>query len=125
MGRFGKTARKASDMMSQNNSSRHGYRIGTDGHAPAGPIVVGAVTVASLAALILLQPTTAVAAAKSPPSPNILFILTDQHRRDCVGAYGNPKIHTPHIDRIAREGARFNRAYAAQPVCSAPILMVP
>ena len=50
-------------------------------------------------------------------SPNILFILTDQHRRDCVGAYGNPKIHTPHLDRIAQEGVRFDRAFVTCPVC--------
>lgn len=50
--------------------------------------------------------------------PNILFILTDQHRWDCVGAYGNEEIRTPHIDRIAAEGVRFDRSYAAQPVCS-------
>jgi arylsulfatase A-like enzyme len=56
--------------------------------------------------------------AKPERAPNVLFILTDQHRRDCVGAYGNPEIHTPNIDRIAREGVRFDRAYAAQPVCS-------
>lgn len=52
------------------------------------------------------------------PAPNILFILSDQYRRDCVGISGNPKIHTPNLDRLAHEGAWFNRVYAAQPVCS-------
>lgn len=49
---------------------------------------------------------------------NVLFILTDQHRRDCVGAYGNEEVKTPNLDRIAEEGARFDRMYVTQPVCS-------
>ncbi|NQT88246.1 arylsulfatase [bacterium] len=44
--------------------------------------------------------------------------MTDQHRGDCVGADGNPVIHTPHLDRIAREGAIFRRAYSAVPSCT-------
>jgi arylsulfatase A-like enzyme len=50
--------------------------------------------------------------------PNLLFILTDQHRRDGVGSYGLIDVQTPNIDRIASEGIRFNRAYTAQPVCA-------
>lgn len=65
-----------------------------------------------------LLPTVVRAETKSKNSPNILFVLTDQHRRDCVGAYGNPKIHTPNIDSLARDGVRFDRHYVSQPVCS-------
>ncbi|HKJ69575.1 MAG TPA: sulfatase-like hydrolase/transferase, partial [bacterium] len=50
--------------------------------------------------------------------PNIVFILTDQHRRDGVGVYGQPGIKTPHLNQIADEGIRFDNAYAAQPVCA-------
>jgi arylsulfatase A-like enzyme len=50
--------------------------------------------------------------------PNLLFILTDQHRQDGVGAYGLTEVKTPNLDRFAKEGIRFNRAYTAQPVCS-------
>ena len=50
--------------------------------------------------------------------PNILFILTDQHRRDAIGAYGKPGVKTPHIDSLGRDGIRFDRAYVAQPVCA-------
>jgi len=58
-------------------------------------------------------------AAEKPAQPyNVLFILADQYRADCIGAAGNPQIHTPNLDRLAREGALFARAYAAQPVCS-------
>ncbi len=59
-------------------------------------------------------------AETAPPGggPNILFILADQYRWDCVGASGNGEIHTPNLDRLAREGVMLNRFYAAQPVCS-------
>ena len=51
------------------------------------------------------------------PPTNILFITTDQQRADCLGCYGNPLLRTPHIDRLAHEGARFNRAYVNNPLC--------
>jgi arylsulfatase A-like enzyme len=50
--------------------------------------------------------------------PNILFLMTDQHRADCVGAYGNPVVHTPNLDRLAREGVLFRRAYSSTPTCT-------
>ena len=49
--------------------------------------------------------------------PNFLFIITDQHRADYLGCYGHPVLKTPHIDGIARRGARFNRFYVANPIC--------
>jgi arylsulfatase len=50
--------------------------------------------------------------------PNILMIMADQLRMDCVGAYGNKVIKTPHLDRIAREGIRFQNAYTCTPSCT-------
>jgi len=50
-------------------------------------------------------------------TPNIVFIITDQQRADQAGCYGNPVIQTPNLDRLAREGVRFTRAYAANPLC--------
>jgi len=50
--------------------------------------------------------------------PNILFIMDDQHRGDCTRAAGNRAIHTPNIDRIGNEGARFSRAYSTTPTCT-------
>ena len=50
--------------------------------------------------------------------PNILFILTDQHRLDGVGAYGMTEVMTPNLDKLAEEGVRFDRFYTAQPVCA-------
>jgi len=48
---------------------------------------------------------------------NILFITTDQQRRDTLGCTGNPLIQTPRIDRLASEGVRFSRAYCESPIC--------
>jgi arylsulfatase A-like enzyme len=44
---------------------------------------------------------------------NILLIISDTCRRDYLGCYGNPSIHTPHLDRVARESTVFDRCYAA------------
>lgn len=49
--------------------------------------------------------------------PNILFIMTDEQRYDCVGCYGNPVLRTPHIDSIAARGVRFDRGYVQNPMC--------
>lgn len=49
--------------------------------------------------------------------PNILFVFSDQQRWDSVGAYGNPMDVTPNLDRLAADGARFDRAITSQPVC--------
>ena len=49
--------------------------------------------------------------------PNFLLIITDQHRADHLGCYGNPVIRTPNIDRLASNGTRFDRFYVATPIC--------
>lgn len=57
--------------------------------------------------------------------PNILFIITDQQRGDCIGADpvsprdpdGRPLVHTPNIDRFVADGALFSRAYTPAPSC--------
>ena len=48
---------------------------------------------------------------------NFLFIITDQHRADHVGCYGNKIVRTPSINSLAERGIRFNRNYVANPVC--------
>jgi len=50
--------------------------------------------------------------------PSILFLMTDQHRYDCLGCAGNAAIHTPHLDAIARDGVRFSNAYSSTPSCT-------
>lgn len=49
--------------------------------------------------------------------PNIIFIMSDDHAVRAVSAYGGELVQTPNIDRIADAGMRFNRAYAANPLC--------
>ncbi|HQN01638.1 MAG TPA: sulfatase-like hydrolase/transferase, partial [Candidatus Hydrogenedentes bacterium] len=50
--------------------------------------------------------------------PNMLLIHGDQHRFDCLGAYGNPDIRTPHLDALAEEGMRFENSFCPYPVCT-------
>jgi arylsulfatase len=50
-------------------------------------------------------------------TPNILWIMTDQQPVGTVGAFGNPTIKTPHIDRMAHEGVRFDQAFIAAYPC--------
>ena len=49
--------------------------------------------------------------------PNLLFIMTDQQRWDALSIAGNPILKTPNLDRLAREGARFENAVSSCPVC--------
>ena len=50
--------------------------------------------------------------------PNVLLILTDQHRRDTLGCYGAPQCQTPHIDGLAQRGIRFDNAYPLISPCA-------
>lgn len=50
--------------------------------------------------------------------PNIIVILTDDQGPWAMGCAGNDEIRTPHIDRLATEGTRFDQFYCASPVCS-------
>ena len=54
-----------------------------------------------------------------PEQPNILLIVVDQWRWDCLGIAGHPVVQTPHLDQLARYGARFSQAYAAVASCIA------
>ena len=51
--------------------------------------------------------------------PNIILCLADQLRAFELGCYGNPAIHTPNIDGLAADGARFAAAVTNYPVCMA------
>ena len=58
------------------------------------------------------------ATAKPRAKPNLLVILVDDLRYDEFGAGGHPYMKTPHIDRLAAEGALFERAFHTTPICS-------
>ena len=60
----------------------------------------------ALAALLGL-PLSSLAAEPAPTTkPNFVFILTDDQRWNTLGCMGDPLIHTPNVDRLAREGVR-------------------
>lgn len=50
--------------------------------------------------------------------PNVLFILTDDQRWDQMSCQGHPFLKTPHLDRLADEGARFANAFVTTSLCS-------
>lgn len=47
----------------------------------------------------------------------VVLIMTDTTRKDMLGCYGDERMVTPHLDRLAREGIRYEHAYTCQPVC--------
>ena len=56
--------------------------------------------------------------ASAAAPPNVIIIFTDDQGYGDVGVYGAAKFRTPHLDRMAREGARFTNFYVAAPVCT-------
>jgi len=50
--------------------------------------------------------------------PNIIFLLTDDHRADALGCAGNPVIYTPNIDDLAKNGVRFKNAFVTTSICA-------
>ncbi|MBI5690278.1 MAG: sulfatase [Verrucomicrobia bacterium] len=72
---------------------------------------------AALALLTALAAPAPLAAAAPARRPNVLFFAVDDLRPE-FGAYGANYVKSPHLDRIARAGVTFNRAYCQQAVCS-------
>jgi len=50
--------------------------------------------------------------------PNVIFILTDDHRFDAMGFMGHPFLETPHMDRMAKEGVHLTNAFVTTSLCS-------
>ena len=73
------------------------------------------ITQLSLAVFIV---TAVVRPVLGADRPNIVLIMTDNHGPWTLGCYGNEEIRTPHIDRLAKEGTMFLRAFANNAVCS-------
>jgi arylsulfatase A-like enzyme len=70
------------------------------------------------AAALSALPHFAISQQPQARKPNIIFILADDLGYGDVGCYGQRKIKTPNIDRLAAEGLRFTQAYAGSPVCA-------
>ncbi len=64
--------------------------------------------------MLLLLTSTAIAQQK----PNILVIMTDDHALQAISAYNPSLIHTPNIDRIAKEGAIFTNSFCTNSICA-------
>lgn len=64
--------------------------------------------------IVLLLPTLTHADA---PRPNILVLVTDDQRADCLGCTGHPLLKTPNIDRLATEGVLFRNAFVTTSIC--------
>lgn len=77
--------------------------------AAGGLLVVAAV----------LSPGNSTAQVQPPRrAPNIVFVMTDDQRRDAASLYGNTILKTPNMDRIGREGVRFDRAFVTNSLCA-------
>ena len=48
---------------------------------------------------------------------NVLFLFSDEHRRDASGCYGHNIVQTPNLDKLASTGTRFSNAYTSSPIC--------
>ena len=74
---------------------------------------------ATLLAATLLAAAAAPALCDEPAAdrPNVLLILTDDQGWGDIGSHGNEKLDTPNLDRLAAQGARFDRFFVS-PVCA-------
>jgi len=63
-------------------------------------------------------PSSLLAAAKTAGRPNILFIFTDDHACQALGAYGSKINKTPHMDRLAKEGMLFSNCCVTNSICA-------
>jgi Sulfatase len=59
--------------------------------------------------------STGYAASGQAKKPHVLILMSDQHKRSCMGAYGDKVANTPTLDRLAGESVRFTNAYCTNP----------
>lgn len=91
--------------------------MSTDSHATLGPSAIGCALCCALAAVTLgmgAPPARGAAANR----PNVILILADDLGYGNVGCYGQKRIKTPNLDRLAAQGVRFTQFYAGCTVCT-------
>src|SRR5687768_17608049 len=76
------------------------------------------IVTAAAAAVALALPARTAAQRGDATRPNIVFILADDLGYGELGSYGQRRIRTPRLDRMAAEGMRFTRFYAGSTVCA-------
>lgn len=69
--------------------------------------------------LLQIAALTVVPPASTGRRPNIILLLGDDHRWDALGCMGNAVVQTPHLDRLAKDGALFENHFATTPICCA------
>lgn len=72
----------------------------------------------TLCILLVCPCLLGVLSAAGQPRPNIIFILADDMRWDCMSCAGNPLLKTPNLDRLAAAGTRFNNAFLTTSICA-------
>jgi arylsulfatase A-like enzyme len=68
--------------------------------------------------LCILMLCAGILIAKGQQRPNIIFMYSDDHDADAISAYNQTFINTPGLDKIAREGMRFNRHFVTNAICA-------
>ena len=71
-----------------------------------------------LATAVALTAPDRWAHAATSQRPHVVLFIADDYSWHDSGPYGNRDVHTPHLDRLARAGMRFDRAFAASPTCT-------
>jgi arylsulfatase A-like enzyme len=78
--------------------------------------MLGMAALALFCAAFVVDPSGK-SAGSAAEKPNIIFLLTDDHRWDALGAMGNPVIQTPNLDALAKGGILFRNAYVTTSIC--------
>jgi arylsulfatase len=76
------------------------------------------IRILTLLVLVIMVSLTGCQTPQSETKPNIIYILADDLGYAELGCYGQEKIETPNIDRLAENGMRFTQHYAGAPVCA-------
>lgn len=78
-----------------------------------------------MALVVLVRPDAGPARVRAerpnpprPTGPNLLILIGDDHAGGTLGIDGDPRQATPRLDRLARQGVRFDRAFCNAPVCT-------
>src|SRR5690349_898613 len=68
--------------------------------------------------IVLAVIVSALRVAHAADRPNIIFIMSDDHAAHAIGAYGSKINKTPHLDRLAKEGALLTNVFATNSICT-------